>query len=149
MVEYICEKCNKLFNRKSTYTNHINKKNPCKKQIEHISNAKYESLMKNIEEIINANTLILKENNELKKNLEQTHDEFQKEIKGLKDEIKKLKQISNKTLVNGTNIGRDDNSKNIYVTINQFDKHIDNLTMKRILNKGFLVIPEQTRMIHQ
>ena len=32
MVNYICPKCNKVFNRKSSYDNHtLNKKNPCDK----------------------------------------------------------------------------------------------------------------------
>ena len=156
MVEYICDKCNKLFNRKSSYTNHMNKKNPCKKKLEYFPNGKNELLMKKIEEIINENKRMLKENNELTKKLEKKHDDSQKELKkeirGLKDEIKKLKQISNKTLVNGNNIGRDDNSKNIYVILNQFgkesDKHIDDLTMKKILNKGFLAIPEYIKNLH-
>lgn len=29
MVEYICQKCNKKFNRKSTYDEHLLRKNPC------------------------------------------------------------------------------------------------------------------------
>jgi hypothetical protein len=29
MVEYKCEKCEKIFNKKSNYITHINKKNPC------------------------------------------------------------------------------------------------------------------------
>jgi hypothetical protein len=29
MVEHICEKCNKVFNKKSTFMDHINRKNPC------------------------------------------------------------------------------------------------------------------------
>jgi hypothetical protein len=151
MVEHICESCKKIFNKKSSYINHVNKKKPCKKEIEYINDGKYELLMKKIEEIINTNTLLLTEK------LEKKHDEFKKELqkenKGLKDEIKKLKQIMNKTVVNETNnIGRDDNSKNIYVTINQFgkesDKHIDDLTMKKILNKGFLSIPEYIKNLH-
>ena len=29
MVEYICEKCNKVFKQKGSYTRHLNKKKPC------------------------------------------------------------------------------------------------------------------------
>ena len=29
MVEHICIKCGKIFDRKSTYNYHINRKNPC------------------------------------------------------------------------------------------------------------------------
>ena len=173
MVEYTCKKCNRIFTRKSTYEDHLNKKNPCKiKKIGHGNDMKYELLMKKIEEIINSNTQLLKdefkkENDELKRNLEKENNELkeefkkekeelkielQKENKGLKDEIKKLKQIMNKTIVNGTNIGRDDNSKNIYVTINQFgkesNKHLDDVAVKKILNKGFLSIPEYIKNLH-
>lgn len=34
MVKYICEKCNKTFDRKSNYNTHINKKFSCKKTID-------------------------------------------------------------------------------------------------------------------
>ena len=162
MVTHICETCEKIFDRKSSYLEHINKKNICKKPINDI---KYELLMKKIEEIINNNTLLLqnefkKENNELKKNLEEgfkkekeeLKKELTKENKGLKDEIRKLKQIINKTVVNGNNIGRDDNSKNIYVVVNQFGKetnnHLDDVAVKKILNKGFLSIPEYIKNLH-
>ena len=150
MVEHNCNSCGKVFNKKSSYMNHINKKIPCNKSIEHTSDGKYELLMKKIEEIINENTLLLKE--EFKKEKEELKIELLNENKGLKDEIKKLKQIMNKTIVNGTNIGRDDNSKNIYVTINQFgkesNKHLDDVAVKKILNKGFLSIPEYIKNLH-
>ena len=31
MVEYTCEKCNKIFYKKSNYKSHLNRKNPCNK----------------------------------------------------------------------------------------------------------------------
>ena len=39
MVEYKCDKCNKIFNKKSNFTKHINRKNKCKsKEIVNIQN---------------------------------------------------------------------------------------------------------------
>ena len=38
MVLYACEKCNKEFNRKSSYNNHLNKKNPCDKKVNDVTN---------------------------------------------------------------------------------------------------------------
>ena len=29
MVNYVCKKCNKIFNRKSNYQRHLNRKFPC------------------------------------------------------------------------------------------------------------------------
>ena len=43
-----------------THTSY-NKKNPCKKQTEYSNDIKYELLMKKIEDIINENTILLKE----------------------------------------------------------------------------------------
>ena len=31
MVEYSCEKCGKVFSQKGHFTNHMNRKTPCKK----------------------------------------------------------------------------------------------------------------------
>lgn len=29
MVQFICDKCHKIFDKKSTYKNHLNRKTPC------------------------------------------------------------------------------------------------------------------------
>ena len=94
MVGYICEICSKFFNRKSTYDDHLNKKNPCKKPIEYVNDMKYELLMKKIEEIINANTQLLKdefkkENDELKRNLEKENDELKRNLEKENNELAK------------------------------------------------------------
>jgi len=38
MVTYNCEKCNKIFNHKSDYIRHINRKTPCKSDKEDENN---------------------------------------------------------------------------------------------------------------
>jgi hypothetical protein len=48
MVKHICKKCKKEFNKKSTYLNHINKKNPCVKTPETLFDPP-EKLQKNTE----------------------------------------------------------------------------------------------------
>ncbi len=48
MVIHTCNNCEKQFNKKSTYINHINKKNPCKKIINKESNKIIETPNKNM-----------------------------------------------------------------------------------------------------
>jgi len=84
MKEYICDKCNKTFGRKSSYSNHINKKFPCtadtgvicpvcKKKFRHASSMyshkrqccydkRSDSVMNTIHNTVNANI----QNNKLK-----------------------------------------------------------------------------------
>lgn len=68
MVEYTCHKCNKIFDRKSNYETHINRKKPCIAQ-------------KEVDKI-----------QELEKNMETKLQSQQKEIEKLKEEIKQLLQ---------------------------------------------------------
>ncbi len=83
MVVYICEKCDKKFNQKSTYDNHIKRKNPCypiKNKMEEIN----DNLEKKIQEIFSEldtqrNKIIIQKN----------------EIKNLHIEIKELKKQMN------------------------------------------------------
>ena len=38
MVVYVCKKCDKDFNRKSSYDNHLKRKNPCVKKVIKLDN---------------------------------------------------------------------------------------------------------------
>ena len=47
MVTYICNECNKIFKQKGHYNDHLNNKNPCKKEntIEHLIDKKVEEIL--------------------------------------------------------------------------------------------------------
>lgn len=128
MKDYICQKCNKQFNKKSHLDDHINKKNPCNK--------------------FNAtnNKSIVTEINILKEKLEK-----------IEEENKKLKTIieNNKllTTIENNNIGIQNNTEivNIIVLNAYGEENLSHLTekqIKNILNKGFQSIPKYIESIH-
>lgn len=64
MVKYVCELCQHIFNQKSHYTAHMNRKIPCdKKKLDNISNEKMKDKLKKSKDIIEK---LKKENEELK-----------------------------------------------------------------------------------
>ena len=83
MVEHTCEKCGKIFTHKSTYINHLNRKNPCKKQ--QPRQDKMDALIAKLEEVIEDNKLLKKEM--------QPKKEKKKEIV-VKQEKKEFKDVS-------------------------------------------------------
>lgn len=138
MVEHKCSKCLKVFDRKSSYDNHLNRKTSCVKS----ESAKFDKLKK-----------VIDENNELKKTTEkilQENKELKEISKEILKEIESLKQ-SNK-ITNSKFISGDDKSKNLFITINQFGKEnndfIDVQKGKNILHKGYMAVPEFIRTLH-
>ena len=45
MVNYICSNCGKIFKQKGHYTNHMNRKTPCKPIINNISDDKIKEIV--------------------------------------------------------------------------------------------------------
>lgn len=157
MVKYTCPTCSKEFNRKSSFDDHLNKKNPCFPSQEKIS---YDILIKKIEELEKKsekiedletkNNKIEKELKKLKK-IEVENKEFKKEIKKLKKENTKLSTITNTT--NSNNV-TNSNNKTVNVLImpkafgNENLEFLDETAIRKILNKGYLALPEYIKNVH-
>ena len=118
MVEYKCEKCNKLWKHKSDFTKHINRKTPCVKELYKIN--KYDLLIKKIEELENT--------------------------------VKSIGNTKNNTITNISNINNTNNTLTFIFAPHAFGKEdlsfIDNISSKKILNKGFKSIQEFVKIIH-
>ena len=153
MVKYTCPTCHKIFPRKSQYDFHINRKYPCKPLInentdklndssnehEHDDNkndTKYDILIKKIEKL-------------------------EKDVKDLKKENAKLVNNTNSNNMNNNNNNSNNtnnnnttnNTMNILVMPKAFgtedyDFIIDDATSRKILNKGFMSIPELIKNVH-
>ena len=140
MVEYKCEKCNKIFYKKSTYINHKNKrKNPCistlNNEIEEIKDKdnssndsiKIKSIKNKNEEILVNKKLfekIIEDNKDLQKKVEQLQVSINK-IDKMQESIKKIDelQVSVKKIENTvSNITNNYNINITNVQINSFGK---------------------------
>lgn len=128
MVKYTCEKCNKIYTRKTDYTRHINRKNPCDEKVGDIKNNKYDNLIKKIEELEKSNNI-------------------------LTDRIKKL-EIPKNIMKNSNNNNNITNNNTINLTITpvdfgkQDDSFIDEETSRHILKKGYESVQEYTKIVH-
>ena len=134
MVKHICPTCNKNFDKKSTFLDHLNRKNPCQPSKVNDTNQlnnKYDILAKKFEE------------------LEKKNKELEKEVKKLKKE-KKPNIVSNSNNINSNNVN---NTMNILVMPKAYGKEdydliIDDATLRKILTKGFQSIPELIKKVH-
>lgn len=129
MVEYICDRCKKIFDHKGNYMTHNKRKYPCKALEEIIvEDTKYELLMKKI-------------------------DELEKKNNTLEKEVDKLKDRCVPKIINNTNTNTD-NSKtlNVIITPSAFGKEdlnfLDDIQSKRILSKGFQSLPTLIKALH-
>jgi hypothetical protein len=160
MVEYICEKCNKIFNKKNTYMKHMIRKKPCQKNEKtttnnniqcnycykifsridvlnrHISNGYCKVKRKNDEQM----EKLLNEMAEMKKRLET----LESENKHYKEENKKYKQV----IKNNTIIEQQNNIFNVIAFGKEDISFITDATFKKILNKGFNSIPALVDELH-
>jgi uncharacterized C2H2 Zn-finger protein len=93
--EYKCEKCNRIFDQKSHYVDHINKKNPCDK----ITVTDLKTIMDGMNDLKSKTQKMEKEMNKLRKENEKMHI-MEKDMKALKKEISDLKK---KNLVTNNN----------------------------------------------
>jgi hypothetical protein len=147
MTIYKCEKCKHQFDRKSTYNNHLTRKNSCKLN-DNVDNecfycnkkfSKLSNLNKHLK--ICKEKLIEDDNQaqieELKKMFERKFEEQQKEI--LKTQIdnqelkKKVEELSHLTETNQMTEGRLP-SGNITVTENSHNNNNNNNTTNNIIN---------------
>jgi len=144
MVKYECEKCGKVFDQKYNYIRHLNRKNPCAEQhkpVQSNENNKLNLLIAKLEEVIEDNKLLKKDN-----------DVLRKEIKKLK-KIKTADNTNNNTTNNNNGKIIDTDNSNTYIlNLNAFGnesiKHFTAKDIKNILNKGFQSIPEYVRLKH-
>src|SRR5579883_1319228 len=80
MVQYICEKCQKVFNLKGDYSRHIKRKISCVENQDTIEN----------ENIIEKLNILIK-----------TNEELTKKVNSMEHEMVQLKQNNNTVKVNG------------------------------------------------
>ena len=148
-MKYICEKCKKSFDRKSTYVNHLNRKISCVKEIEYIKKRKCLYCKQIFSRCYHANKHMTTckskqyENNELK----QIIIDLKKEL------TDKLTKIENKPTTIINNNCNNKNSINIQqnIILPYGKEELDHLTdndYKRIFNKGCYAVPELIKAVY-
>ena len=162
MVYHKCNDCNKIFNKKSTYNNHINKKIKCTENQYTINCIYCEKIFKtkgNVSRHIKNSCKIFKKTQKDKEDLFNKLIKLEEQNKELNNKNKKLEkllkqnssiQLTNNIINNNNNLTNNGVINNI--TIVAFGKEkIDNISEKEILNavsKGFNTAEHLTRMIH-
>jgi hypothetical protein len=132
MTIYTCENCSKEFNRKSTYETHIQRKNPCKKDI-HINNQcsycdKIYSAKYNLN--VHLKTCEKKQmDDDNKLQIEELKKMFEKKFEEQQKKIDELSHISN---INETNnnitVTENSNNNNIINNINIYNAGKEDLS---------------------
>jgi hypothetical protein len=97
MINYICEKCNKEFNKKSNYIKHINRKNPCIKEEINFITYKCENCNKEFDKKINYT-------NHINKNKKCNIIDLQEKYSNLEIECQQLKQINQELKIENNKI---------------------------------------------
>ena len=97
MINYICEKCNKEFNKKSNYIKHINRKNPCIKEEINSITYKCENCNKEFDKKINYT-------NHINKNKKCNIIDLQEKYSNLEIECQQLKQINQELKIENNKI---------------------------------------------
>ena len=64
MVEHVCEKCGRIFNRKDRWRTHINRKYPCVKEKELTEQEKMKNEIDELREQVKKLTLIIEKKNQ-------------------------------------------------------------------------------------
>ena len=158
MVIYICNKCNKNFNRKSNYIIHINRKFSCIKNIEYndINEKVYECIYCNNEYSYKQSKykhqLICKDKikNENKINkLEEENQELKKLILELNNKVNKIS--SNKIINNTNNITNNNITNNNIIIQYGYEYKTEGLTNEeiiKIVNKGWTALCESIKLTH-
>jgi uncharacterized C2H2 Zn-finger protein len=157
--EYKCEKCYKIFNYKSHYERHVNKKFACVKENEiiKIENDKL-MLVDNYEcDVCNKKFTTKRSLNRhlktyCKKN---TETELYHIIEKLQNEVAELKTHKNEVKINNANTINNCNNNNTInnnITINAYGKedlsHLTDKDYKKLFNKCNSAIPLLIEMVH-
>ena len=120
MINYVCEKCNKEFNKKSNYIKHINRKNPCNKEE---LTYKCNKCNKEFDKKINYT-------NHINKKKDCSILDFKKKYNNLENEIVQLKQINQELKIENNKINelleKCITSKNNIITNNTNNNIINN-----------------------
>jgi hypothetical protein len=166
MVNYVCEKCDKIFIKKYNYVYHINRKFPCTKTNNKIYSCSYCDLSYTRKCNLNKHLIYHSEAIEKQATLEYILEEMRQmreENKEIKEENKDLKmsvsQLSlgthtnNINTINTTNINNNIiNINNVNVQLVPFGKEdftsIPETHTKHILSRGFEAIPTLIKYIH-
>jgi len=126
MPIYKCDKCNKEFNKKSAYTSHIMRVNPCVKDLIPIINDcnycnkifsnKY--ILKSHINICKKKVIIIDSNNvdELKKKLEEQQKELEEKQKKI-EELTELTETNKNVTINNNNNNNNNTTNNININI--------------------------------
>lgn len=129
MVVYTCDICLRSFNRKSSYTDHINRKNKCIPSMasQNADIVTLNSILDELKKVKQVNQKILKENKEFKK-FKSTASKITKENNELKRRIKMLesgpklnnnkKTTINGDIINGYIVNGDVINNSSYVNVN-------------------------------
>ena len=132
--KYICEKCGKSFSQKGHFTNHLNRKTPCKpvenKVIEEKIKDKLQELSENGEiEIKNINLISNNKNNNIVDNMEKINKKEIKtpEMKSLKDKDIKIEESKKEIKTPEMKSLKD---KNIFLNENNIYINDNNITFK-------------------
>jgi hypothetical protein len=97
MINYVCEKCNKEFNKKSNYIKHINRKNPCIKEEINSITYKCKKCNKEFDKKLNYT-------NHINKNKDCSIIDLQEKYSNLEIECQQLKQINQELKIENNKI---------------------------------------------
>ncbi len=145
MVNYVCNKCKKMFNLKGDYKRHINKKYPCanKNSKKEIDEEKKIETEKEIEEETKTKNIMQKLEEKLDM-LIKSNEELSQKVNVMEEELKKIK---NENIVVNVN-----NTINNTINIVCFGKEDTNFlsqdNIKEILLAGMSSIPKYIKLVH-
>ena len=148
MVTHICDRCHHIFNRKSVYDRHINRKFKCK-IVELNKNTLEEQLEKNGQDSV-LDLLLL----ELKKVKKECNEISQQNMKLEKDNKKLLKHLNETVNGNNGNMivsnGNNGTIMNVNVNLVAFGKEKMNFSMDDIakLCQGNKTVPNMINHVH-
>lgn len=149
MVEYHCNRCLKVFNRKSTYSDHLKRKYQCKLKLtqncsemtqncsettQNCSEMTPTKKVKKVHKCNNCERIFVRKNNLARHNMNKvcyTKADLNM-IEKLKDELEKIKKTNNNVLIKDTNITIKDNVNNNTHIINK-----DNVINNNVILVGY------------
>ncbi len=157
MVTYICPSCNKIFDQKSHYTRHINRKTPCTElaQVIEVPNSKSCNFCKaEFKQLSSLNRHIRENRCKVKKDIDEDKErifsQLVKQVNELKKDNDNLKSIINNNINNGTiNHGTINNNNIKIVAFGKEDiSHISDTEWLRILNRSYKSIEDLALITH-